>query len=71
MGAFESMGGTVSDRLDDFAQKAGEAFVAAGRAQTPEQRDQHRASAHDYQQMVNGLRKRGRGGRKKKERFEA
>jgi hypothetical protein len=55
----------VSDRLDHFAQKAGEAFVAAGRAQTAEQRDEHRASAQGFQEIVSGIRHRGKRAKKK------
>lgn len=49
-------GRIVTDRLDLFAQKAGEAFVAAGWAQTSE----HRATAQGYQEIISGLRKRRR-----------
>lgn len=44
-------------KLEELAQKAGEAFVAAGRAATPEQRERYRASAESYQQIVGELRK--------------
>ena len=48
--------GLMDDRLEAFAQKAGEAFVAAGRAATPEQRRRHRACAEGYQDKVSKLR---------------
>ena len=48
--------GLMDDRLEAFAQKAGEAFVAAGRAATPEQRMRHRACAGGYQHKVSKLR---------------
>ena len=53
-------GGIMHDKLDRFAQKAGEEFVAAGRAETLDERELRRATAHDLQQMVSRLRKRDR-----------
>ena len=52
----------MDDSLDDFARKAGEAFVAAGRAATAEQRRRHRDSAENYQSLVRTMRTRARRG---------
>jgi vacuolar-type H+-ATPase subunit H len=48
-------GDELDEEFERYAQRAGEEFVAAGRAETPEQRNRHRASAERYQEAVHTL----------------
>jgi len=50
----------LDSKFERYAQRAGEEFVAAGRAPTPEQRKRHRKSAESYQRLVSELRARRR-----------
>lgn len=45
----------MDEEFELYARRAGEEFVAAGRAETPEQRSRHRASAERYQEVVRKL----------------
>jgi hypothetical protein len=49
----------MHDEWEDYAQRAGREFVAAGRAETAAQRRRHRASAESHQEMVRKLKKPG------------
>jgi hypothetical protein len=48
-------GGIMQQEWESFAQKAGHEFVAAGRAETAEQRRRHRKSAETCQEMARKL----------------
>jgi hypothetical protein len=45
----------MQQEWESFAQKAGHEFVAAGRAETTEQRRRHRKSAETCQEMARKL----------------
>ncbi len=49
-------GPNVNHKYNGYAQKAGEAFFAAGRAATAEARQRHRRQAENYVALLHQLR---------------